>query len=791
MNFKTMSIRAKLILTFVVVGATPLIVSSLISHSQTSSEIQHQAQEIAKLVAEDKIHGLEYYFEGEKKSIIDLAATGSTISALEQFSEPFSNPPQNNDWIEKYKAEVSKFYSSKFGSAYFEKAKKKLPVENIVSKLDPLSLAAQYDFIVTNDHPLGKKDELLTPLRGSPYASVHTEFHPFFREYLTRHGLYDLFLVNAEGRVVYSVFKETDFATSLRNGPWAQSNLARAFESSSKLEAGEVHVEDFELYTPSYESPAAFTSTPIFKNGKFIGSLIVQIPFEKIAAIVGSRDGLGAKGEVLLMGPTGRLRADTFRNKETHNVLSAFDPDSKATVESEAVRKAREGAKGFMENVSYDGLETVAYYSNLKLDNLTWYIVVELSQDEVYAALAKIDLYSIIILVTGIVVIASAALIFGNLISRNLSAIVETLDYSSKEISGASSQSAASATELSEASTEQAASLQQTMASVEEISAMVSQNAESASKTQIAVNTNQKVSEEGSKSVDEMMGAIAEIKETNEEILAQMESSNKEFGEIVKIISEIGEKTNVINEIVFQTKLLSFNASVEAARAGEHGKGFAVVAEEVGNLAQMSGNAAKEITDMLSDSIKRVNTIVDGTKSRVDHLVEVGKDKIAMGQSTAEKCRDALNKIRENAQSVVSMITEITHASKEQAQGIQEINKAISQLDQVTQQNSAVAQQSSSQAEQLNTEAHSLGDAVKKLVAFVDGAGGSQDESQHDRQEQSQNSRVNRIIPISRGKNQNSAGGKKTASPRDKEVSKKAVGSSQVPSSNDPSFEEF
>src|SRR6185436_9587072 len=97
----------------------------------------------------------------------------------------------------------------------------------------------------------------------------------------------------------------------------------------------------------------------------------------------------------------------------------------------------------------------------------------------------------------------------------------------------------------------------------------------------------------------------------------------------------------------------------------------------------------------------KVNEIVENTKSRVDRLVEVGKDKILVGQSTAQKCREALNKITENARAVASMITEITNASREQAQGIQEINKAISQLDQVTQQNSAVAQQSSTQAEQL------------------------------------------------------------------------------------------
>ncbi len=331
------------------------------------------------------------------------------------------------------------------------------------------------------------------------------------------------------------------------------------------------------------------------------------------------------------------------------------------------------------------------------------------------------------------------SLIFGVVLSaliirdlmKTLTSVISRLSGSSREVSAASSTSASSATELSEAATEQAAGLQETMASIEEISAMVSQNAESANKVKGVVDTNLKASNEGTTSVNEMLQAIGEIKSTNDEILGQMERSNKEFAEIVKIIGDIGEKTRVIDDIVFQTKLLSFNASVEAARAGEHGKGFAVVAEEVGNLAQMSGNAAKQITDLLSGSIKKVNEIVEQTTQRVDALVEIGKDKISLGQSTAQKCRAALDKITENANTVASMVTEITEASREQAQGVQEINKAISQLDQVTQQNATLAQQSSTQAENLNTESTALAQAVHTLAVFVGSADTSGDHNEH------------------------------------------------------------
>ncbi len=397
-----------------------------------------------------------------------------------------------------------------------------------------------------------------------------------------------------------------------------------------------------------------------------------------------------------------------------------------------------------------------------------------------------LNMLSLLIVVFSLLVGSAVSFMVIKNLSKTISQAIDKLKINSKEVSNVSVHSAASATELSEASTEQAASLQETMASVEEISAMVNQNADSALKVKTAVDDNQKSTEDGSRSVDAMMHAIDDIKDTNDKILSQMESSNKEFSEIVKIISEIGEKTKVINDIVFQTKLLSFNASVEAARAGEHGKGFAVVAEEVGNLAQMSGNAAKEITDMLSNSIKKVNEIVQQTTVQVDKLVEVGKDKIVMGQSTAQKCRESLAQISSNAQNMTVMVAEIAHASKEQAQGIQEINKAISQLDQVTQQNSTVSQQSAGHAEQLNVQAQELSTVVEELLHFVDG-GGAVVNKQTDSKQKSTKPKIvhSKSTPTSK---------KISKAERDQKavvVSKAAGGESQTPSSSSPHFEEF
>lgn len=779
MGFKDLSIRTKLILTFVTVGLGPLLVSNAVSYVESSKEIELNAAERAKLVTLMKSETIKSYFLTETNGIVDLSADRLTVAALDEFSAPFAaiGTGRSQDWDAKYRSELAKFYVEQFGKSYREKTKQSASAENIVANLDSATVVAQYDFIANNENPLGQKDVLVTPKRDGPYAKAHTKYHTFFRNYLQRHGLYDVFLVSPEGRVVYTVFKEVDFATSLTQGPWRDTGLARAFNEGMKLEKGKVFIADFASYKPSYEAPASFAATPIFNGEKRVGTLVVQLPLDRITLAAQNRDGLSERDEVLLLGSDLKLRADSFRNKATHTVAADFDPNSKVDVGSEAVKRASSGETGHMRNVSYDGLKTLAYYMPIKIENLTWYVVTELDEADVFAGLRKLTMISLAILAIGLVTVLVVAFAFGGSIAKSLKSIVDSLHHSSGQLSSASVQSATSATQLSEASTEQAASLQETMASIEEISAMVQQNADSATRAQSSVTANEAVVQEGSKGVDEMLVSIDEIRTTNEEILEQMENSNREFGEIGQIIAEIAQKTNVINDIVFQTKLLSFNASVEAARAGDHGKGFAVVAEEVGSLAQMSGNAAKEISEMLTGSVSKVDTIITTTKVRVDKLVEKGRSKIDEGRRTAERCRAALDKVTENARVVASMTVEIAHASKEQSQGVKEINTAISQLDQVTQQNATVAQQSSAQAEQLRRQADDLRAAVRGLVVFSEGSGTAKEEVVVTAPQEKEKS-VASVVKVSTVK---------TPVP----VPVKRVAGSDVVSSDDPRFEDL
>ena len=299
--------------------------------------------------------------------------------------------------------------------------------------------------------------------------------------------------------------------------------------------------------------------------------------------------------------------------------------------------------------------------------------------------------------------------------------IIKSLEGNSVELTEASQELSTSAQSLSDGASEQAASLEQTASALEQISSMVSKSAENAAKSQDLSNRSHTAATQGQQSVEEMIHVITEINQSNSDIQTQIEKSNHEVSEIVRVIGEIGEKTKVINEIVFQTKLLSFNASVEAARAGEHGKGFAVVAEEVGNLAQMSGNASKEISTMLNESIVKVKAIVDQSKTQVESLMASAKKKVDEGVVIAGRCGEVLSLVVENATAVNEGISEISTASTEQSQGIQEINKATAQLGQVTNGNANSARQSAEAAAKVSEQIKVLTETICDLSAVVNG----------------------------------------------------------------------
>ncbi|MET0266343.1 MAG: methyl-accepting chemotaxis protein [Duganella sp.] len=255
------------------------------------------------------------------------------------------------------------------------------------------------------------------------------------------------------------------------------------------------------------------------------------------------------------------------------------------------------------------------------------------------------------------------------LMQHNLSNIVGKVRAGTETIHGASTEIAAGNLDLSSRTEEQASSLEQTAAAMVELTTTVKQNNDNASEACRLADTASTVAAKGGDAVEQMVRTMGAINESSR-----------------KIVDIIG----VIDGIAFQTNILALNAAVEAARAGEQGRGFAVVASEVRNLAHRSSAAAKEIKELIGDSVSRVEA-----GSRL-----VGEAGATMGEVVS------------SVQRVTAIIGEIAVASSEQRDGIEQISTAISQMDDVTQQNAALVEQAAAAADALEQQAASLTEAV-------------------------------------------------------------------------------
>ena len=320
-----------------------------------------------------------------------------------------------------------------------------------------------------------------------------------------------------------------------------------------------------------------------------------------------------------------------------------------------------------------------------------------------------------------------ASIIFGISIlialkmSSGLSEVASKLKGLSEKVRSASDGVTDSSNSLSQAGTEQSSSLQETAASVHELSMIVEKNANDASVVADSFLKTKGVANEGKAALLLLQAKMNDIEESNFQLSEKSQYSFKKIKETVSLITEIQNKTKIINDIVFQTKLLSFNASVEAARANEHGKGFAVVAEEVGKLATMSGEAAKSITELLETSKEIVTNSTSESIELISQVINESKDNISKGVQHTQDCAKVFEAIFHDIELVSNMTESIARGSNEQAIGIKEINKALMQLEQVTQTNAHTAESTSSISKDLNHQVIELEDSVIQLNKMVIG----------------------------------------------------------------------
>ncbi len=629
-------------------------------------------------------------------------------------------------------------------------------------------------------------------------------------EYVPLYGIYDLIvvldtrgnLISVNSKDVAGVPVNTKELEKFKfsETPWFKAALEGRFTEDKKNNYTGTFIEDFiddplmktafgeNRYSTSFSAPIKDAKGQVIgvisnRAGKRWFEAELSQAYEKLHKIgyndleltVVNKDGKmisfvdGAGGKMnIVTDPKQILQEEFFKNHtQAYNLFSTTKTGSAES-----------------KYVSDDDYDVVGFHlidNSKAIASMGWIALVHDNLGDAYKN-ANAAIHSFyIVMALGVGLCFAFAFLASRSISNSLAVSSRTLDDNSKEVLQAAEKIAVSAQQLSVASREQAAALQETVTAVDEITATIQKNSEATERSRDVSNDSISACEKGKKTVQEMMSAITDIESMNMAVSDQMADSNQQLVEMTKLIHDISNKTKVINEIVFQTKLLSFNASVEAARAGEYGKGFAVVAEEVGNLAKMSGEASKDISTLLDQSVQKVNHIVADSKTKVEQMIFTSKNKIKTGIDTAARCNEELETILHNVQEVDSMITEISTATREQSTGIREISSAFAQMEQVTQQNATAAQASASAGEQLKAQSDGLQLIVADLNQIVFGSDGPTETSSN----RPSLKKMTNIVPFI--KKSSPAPMAQTSVAK---AAKKVSGGGFTPSSDDPGFDE-
>ena len=576
-------------------------------------------------------------------------------------------------------------------------------------------------YIASNPNAVGSKHKLDRAGLDTPYDRAHAEHHPRIRTMLETFGFYDVFLFNAQGDAVYTVFKETDFASSATHGCYAESNLSKLVRTTLATDAGAPNATgardaagaphatgalacDFAPYTASCGAQAGFIAAPIVENGKPIGVVAVQVPIDRLDAMCGLAAGLGETGEVFLVGPGGSNRTNLRLVKSP--TVGTLSPSAAFAA------MAMKGESGFAHTVINDR-ESIAAYQPFDFLGQKWAILGTIDTAEVLAPVRALTWWIIGVSAAAVLALSALALPLARSIGRRarqtvialaqfargdltarikddgtdefgaigvavnqlgeqLSISISGVRQSATELAGETSTLASTSESLSGVASGQAAS-------IEEMSAAVTQLREQTARTSEESLGARKRTEQGTQDAASAQKAVDGLEHS--------------MGEIDRAAREIGQIVRVIDEIAFQTNLLALNAAVEAARAGDAGRGFAVVAQEVRALATRSGEAARKTTELVGSASERVGRGVEFSKT----------------------VRSSLEQIIAGSAEVARAVESIAQAQTEQLSGITQLDQGIAEISRTTQEAAGQSEQVAATARQSADEVATLKQTVERF----------------------------------------------------------------------------
>lgn len=409
LKLENIKLYPKLMGAMLLFSLIPLLIVILISTKNASDSLSNQTFEGLITAREIKKEAIQRHFEGSKATITSLVKSPDIIEASIAFTQAFNayneELQQSLTDQESFKKDLTTFYTEEFGKKYInENNGKNVDVQTLLAGLSDNSIALQHQYISNNNYPLGEKNNLLFADDQTTYADVHKKYHGFLNTVLDQYGFYDVFLVDAiSGNIVYSVFKELDFATSLYTGPYAKTNFAAAVKQS--IDKNRLSIVDFKPYLPSYSAPASFMSMPVVQNDEVIAALVFQLPIEPINKIMSSRAGMGETGEAYLVGFDGLMRSDSYLDPKYHTVVESFRNPKLGSVNTEAVKQAKKGMSGAKIINDYNDQPVFSAFEPVELEYFKWIIIAEIDEAEALSPVSElITTVSIVVVLMGLII---------------------------------------------------------------------------------------------------------------------------------------------------------------------------------------------------------------------------------------------------------------------------------------------------------------------------------------------------------------------------------------------------
>ena len=415
---RDLRILPKLLLAFGWLALVSALLMGWTSYHIARAALEKATFERLTTIREAKKRQIDSYFQEIREHVLTLASTPWIIQTTEQLAHAFHTWPLEDSppatWLERYKTALRSYYEHEFLPKLQRAADRPHTVDDYWPA-DTQTMLLQYHYIVANPHPIGEKDRLVEAARDSLYGRLHAEIHPTLRNFLKTVGFYDIFLIDAEtGHILYTVFKEVDLGTNLLTGPYRHTNLARVFQEARQADRPDfVRLVDFAPYEPSYLAPAAFIAAPIFRHTQKMGVLAVQLPVDRINALMTSNynwraEGLGESGETYLVGADYRMRNDSrFLIQEPERYFALLtqlgtDPAVMARMRAHAtsilyqqVRTAASEAAlsgGSQTRIvkDYRGIPVLSAYTPLAIADVHWVLLAEIDEAEAFTTVGAL-----------------------------------------------------------------------------------------------------------------------------------------------------------------------------------------------------------------------------------------------------------------------------------------------------------------------------------------------------------------------------------------------------------------